>query len=40
MACELLILRHGKSDWSTDHPDFERPQFYKDMFKAWGLDSE
>ena len=22
------------------HPDFERPQFYKDMFKAWGLDSE
>ena len=25
MACELLILRHGKSDWSTDHPDFERP---------------
>ena len=22
------------------HPDFEQPQFYKDMFKAWGLDSE
>ena len=22
------------------HPDFERPQFYKDMFKAWGLDSD
>jgi len=21
-------------------PDFERPQFYKDMFKSWGLDSE
>ncbi len=22
------------------HPDFEQPQFYKDMFRAWGLDSE
>ena len=22
------------------HPDFEQPQFYKDMFKGWGLDSE
>jgi len=22
------------------HPDFEQPQFYKDMFKSWGLDSE
>ena len=21
-------------------PDFEQPQFYKDLFKAWGLDSE
>ena len=21
-------------------PDFEQPQFYKDMFKGWGLDSE
>lgn len=21
-------------------PDFEQPQFYKDMFKSWGLDSE
>ncbi|MBN2419357.1 MAG: DUF169 domain-containing protein [Deltaproteobacteria bacterium] len=21
------------------HPDFERPQFYKDMFKKWGLDA-
>jgi len=26
MSRELLILRHGKSDWSTDAPsDFERP---------------
>lgn len=22
---ELLILRHGKSDWKNDLPDFERP---------------
>jgi uncharacterized protein (DUF169 family) len=22
------------------HPDFEQPQFYKDMFKGWGLGSE
>jgi len=21
-------------------PDFEQPQFYKDLFKSWGLDSE
>jgi uncharacterized protein (DUF169 family) len=21
-------------------PDFEQPQFYKDMFKSWGLDTE
>lgn len=21
-------------------PDFEQPQFYRDMFKSWGLDSE
>lgn len=26
MARELLVLRHGKSDWTTDAPgDFERP---------------
>jgi len=25
MTRELLILRHGKSDWSTDHEDFDRP---------------
>ena len=24
-ARELLIMRHGKSDWSTDEPDFSRP---------------
>lgn len=22
------------------HPDFEQPQFYKDLFKGWALDSE
>ena len=25
MARELLLLRHGKSDWSTDTDDFNRP---------------
>ena len=25
MARELLILRHGKSDWSTDANDYDRP---------------
>jgi phosphohistidine phosphatase len=25
MSRELLILRHGKSDWGSDAPDFERP---------------
>jgi phosphohistidine phosphatase len=25
MTKELLILRHGKSDWSTNNSDFERP---------------
>ena len=25
MAAELLILRHGKSDWKTDLEDFHRP---------------
>jgi len=22
---ELLVMRHGKSDWSTGLPDFDRP---------------
>lgn len=25
MARELLLLRHGKSDWDTDTSDFDRP---------------
>ncbi len=25
MTCELMLLRHGKSDWSTATSDFERP---------------
>jgi len=29
-----------REQYMSMHPDFERPQFYKDMFKAWGLDSE
>jgi len=29
-----------REQYMSMHPDFEQPQFYKDMFKAWGLDSE
>ena len=29
-----------RDQYMSMHPDFEQPQFYKDMFKAWGLDSE
>lgn len=29
-----------RSQYMSMHPDFEQPQFYKDMFKGWGLDSE
>jgi len=29
-----------RSRYMAMHPDFEQPQFYKDMFKGWGLDSE
>ncbi len=25
MTCELLLLRHGKSDWSTSASDIDRP---------------
>ena len=25
MTCELLLLRHGKSDWSTSGSDIDRP---------------
>jgi uncharacterized protein (DUF169 family) len=39
------LKRGGRSyshrdQYMSMHPDFEQPQFYKDMFKAWGLDSE
>jgi len=39
------LKREGKmyshrDQYMSMHPDFEQPQFYKDMFKAWGLDSE
>ncbi len=27
-----------REQYMAMQPDFERPQFYKDMFKAWGLD--
>ena len=29
-----------REQYMSMHPDFEQPQFYKDMFKAWGLDSK
>jgi uncharacterized protein (DUF169 family) len=29
-----------RDQYMSMHPDFEQPQFYKDLFKAWGLDSE
>jgi uncharacterized protein (DUF169 family) len=39
------LKRGGRSyshrdQYMSMHPDFEQPQFYKDMFKGWGLDSE
>lgn len=39
------LKREGKiyshrDQYMSMHPDFEQPQFYRDMFKAWGLDSE
>ena len=39
------LKRGGRTSSHRDqhmsmHPDFEQPQFYKDMFKGWGLDSE
>ena len=29
-----------RDQYMAMHPDFEQPQFYKDLFKGWGLDSE
>jgi uncharacterized protein (DUF169 family) len=29
-----------RNQYMAMHPDFEQPQFYKDMFKSWGLDTE
>ncbi len=29
-----------REQYMSMHPDFEQPQFYKDMFKSWGLDTE
>ncbi|MFC1495027.1 DUF169 domain-containing protein [Thermodesulfobacteriota bacterium] len=29
-----------RDQYMAMHPDFDQPQFYKDMFKSWGLDSE
>ena len=37
------VNRRGSSfrnQYMSMLPDFEQPQFYKDMFKGWGLDSE
>jgi uncharacterized protein (DUF169 family) len=29
-----------RDQYMSMHPDFEQPQFYKDMFKGWGLGSD
>lgn len=29
-----------RDQYMSMHPDFEQPQFYKDMFKSWGLGSD
>jgi uncharacterized protein (DUF169 family) len=29
-----------RDQYMSMHPDFEQPQFYKDLFKGWGLDSK
>jgi uncharacterized protein (DUF169 family) len=29
-----------RDQYMSMKPDFEQPQFYKDLFKGWGLDSE
>jgi len=28
-----------RNQYMSMHPDFEQPQFYKDLFKGWGLDT-
>jgi uncharacterized protein (DUF169 family) len=33
-------LYSHRDQYMSMHPDFEQPQFYKDMFKGWGLDSK
>ncbi len=33
-------LYSHRDQYMSMHPDFEQPQFYKDMFKSWGLDSK
>jgi uncharacterized protein (DUF169 family) len=40
----MASLRSGgrlysfRDQYMSMHPDFEQPQFYKDMFKSWGLE--
>jgi uncharacterized protein (DUF169 family) len=29
-----------RDQYMSMHPDFEQPQFYRDLFKGWGLDSK
>jgi uncharacterized protein (DUF169 family) len=42
----MTSLRSGgrlysfRDQYMSMHPDFEQPQFYKQMFKSWGLDSK
>lgn len=46
MSALTTGLRRGgrpyshRDQYMSMHPDFEQPQFYKDMFKSWGLDTK
>jgi len=44
MAGLMAGLKRGMSSYRDQYmsmlPDFEQPQFYKDMFKSWGIHSE
>ncbi len=46
MPALTASLRRGgrpyshRDQYMSMHPDFEQPQFYKDMFKSWGLDAK
>lgn len=39
---KMAGMRKGKDEWTNYlmKPDFPRPDFYKELFKKWGLDTE